>query len=61
METSMRVIIVGAGIGGTTAAIALKQEGIDVRIYERAEELKEVGAGVSLRPNALRARVVPCP
>ena len=51
----MRVIIVGGGIGGITAAIALKQQGIDVEVYERAAELKEVGAGVSLWPNALKA------
>ena len=51
----MRVIIVGGGIGGITAAIALKQQGIDVEVYERAAELKEVGAGVSLWANALKA------
>jgi 2-polyprenyl-6-methoxyphenol hydroxylase-like FAD-dependent oxidoreductase len=51
----MRVIIVGGGIGGMTAAVALKQKGIDVEVYERAAELKEVGAGVSLWPNALKA------
>lgn len=51
----MRVTIVGGGIGGITAAIALKQTGIDVEVYERAAELKEVGAGVSLWPNALKA------
>jgi 2-polyprenyl-6-methoxyphenol hydroxylase-like FAD-dependent oxidoreductase len=51
----MRVIVVGGGIGGTTAAIALKRKGIDVEVYERAAELAEVGAGVSLWPNALKA------
>lgn len=51
----MRVIIVGGGVGGITTAIALKQRGIDVEVYERTPELKEVGAGVSLWPNALKA------
>jgi FAD-dependent urate hydroxylase len=51
----MRIIIVGAGIGGITAAIALKQRGLDVEVYERAAEIKEVGAGISLWPNALKA------
>ena len=40
-----RAVIVGAGIGGLTAAIALKQTGWDVAVYERAPELREVGAG----------------
>jgi 2-polyprenyl-6-methoxyphenol hydroxylase-like FAD-dependent oxidoreductase len=38
----MRVIVIGAGIGGLTAAIALRQRGIDVEIYERSGELTEV-------------------
>ena len=50
----MRVLIVGAGIGGLTAAIALRQAGIDARVYEQATELHEVGAGVQLSPNATR-------
>ena len=50
----MRVLIIGAGIGGLTAAIALRQKGIDVEIYERATALTDVGAGISLWPNALR-------
>ena len=51
----MRVIIVGAGIGGLTAAIASRRKGIEVEIYERAAELTDVGAGISLWPNALKA------
>jgi len=51
----MRVIIIGAGIGGMTAAIALRRRRIDVEVYERAAALTEVGAGVSLWPNALKA------
>jgi 2-polyprenyl-6-methoxyphenol hydroxylase-like FAD-dependent oxidoreductase len=49
-----RAVIVGAGIGGLTAAIALKQTGWDVSVYERAWELREVGAGVTLWANAVK-------
>lgn len=49
-----RAVIVGAGIGGLTAAIALKQIGWDVAVYERALELREVGAGITLWTNAVK-------
>lgn len=48
------VIIVGAGIGGLAAALALRRVGVDVAVYERAPVLHEVGAGVGLWANALR-------
>jgi 2-polyprenyl-6-methoxyphenol hydroxylase-like FAD-dependent oxidoreductase len=51
----MRVVIIGAGIGGLTTALALQQSGIDVDVYERSAVLTEVGAGISLWPNALKA------
>lgn len=49
----MKVLIVGAGIGGTTAAIALARRGVDVRLFERAPELRPLGAGLSLWSNAI--------
>ena len=51
----LRAIIIGGGIGGITAAIALRQAGIDATVYERAPQLGEVGSGLPLFANALRA------
>jgi 2-polyprenyl-6-methoxyphenol hydroxylase-like FAD-dependent oxidoreductase len=48
------IIIVGAGIGGLTAALALLRRGIDVRVYEQAPELGEIGAGVQISANGTR-------
>lgn len=50
-----KAIIIGGGIGGLAAAIALGQRGIQFHIYERAAELGEVGAGLSLWANAIKA------
>lgn len=49
-----RIGIVGGGIGGIAAAVALHRIGIDVSVYERVELLREVGAGMMLWPNATR-------
>ena len=46
--------MVGGGLGGTAAAVALMQAGLDVQVHEQAQQLAEVGAGVSLAPNGLR-------
>jgi salicylate hydroxylase len=54
MGASKSVIVIGAGIGGLTAALALLRRGIDVRIYEQAGELKEVGAGIQISSNGSR-------
>src|SRR5690606_11234519 len=49
------IVVVGAGIGGLTAALGLLRRGFDVDVYEQAKELGEVGAGVQISPNAHRA------
>ena len=51
---ALRAVVVGGGLGGMAAAVALMQAGIDVQVYEQARRLTEVGAGVSLAPNGLR-------
>ena len=50
----LRIGIVGAGIGGLTAAIALQQRGLSVVVHEQAAVLGEVGAGITVGPNANR-------
>jgi len=54
MDAGAGAIVVGGGIGGLSAAIALRRVGIQADVYERAPELREVGAGISLWPNATR-------
>src|ERR1051326_9536660 len=51
----MKVIIIGGGIGGLSAAIALGRAGVEAAVYEQAERLREVGAGLTLWANASRA------
>lgn len=55
MTTKPHVLIIGAGIGGLTAALALLKRGYRVDVYEQAAELKEVGAGVQISANGTRA------
>src|SRR5262245_44448942 len=56
METADKssVIVVGGGIGGLAAALALAHKGIAVRLFEQAAEFKEIGAGIQLGPNVFR-------
>ncbi len=54
MTSSRTVIVAGAGIGGLTAALALKRNGFRVIVLEQAERLQETGAGIQLSPNAAR-------
>ena len=48
------MVIVGAGIGGLTAALAIARRGFEVAVFDQAERLEEVGAGIQLSPNASR-------
>ncbi|MDQ6833526.1 MAG: FAD-dependent monooxygenase, partial [Chloroflexota bacterium] len=50
----MRILIIGAGIGGLTAALALRRAGFDAHVYEQADALREVGAGIAISPNAIK-------
>lgn len=52
---ALRAAVIGGGIGGLAAAVALERVGIAVEVFERAPELREVGAGISLWSNAVRA------
>ena len=49
------VAIIGGGIGGLTAALSLKHFGVPVRVFEQARALREIGAGVTITPNAMSA------
>lgn len=50
----MKIAIIGAGIGGLTTALAFEKLGIDYQVFEKAPEIKPVGAGIWLAPNALQ-------
>jgi salicylate hydroxylase len=50
----VKAAIVGGGIGGLSAAVALLRKGIDVEVFEQAAEIPGVGASLQLGPNALR-------
>jgi salicylate hydroxylase len=52
MPGSLRIAIIGGGIGGLTAALALRARGLDASVFEQAEAVREIGAGVSIHPNA---------
>ena len=55
MSRKPKIAVVGAGLGGLTAANALIRAGCEVEVYEQAAVLAEIGAGVNLTPNVLRA------
>ena len=53
--SSGHAVVAGSGIGGLTAAVALRRQGWDVTVLERAPALEPVGSGLGLGPNALHA------
>ena len=54
----MRIVIIGAGIGGLAASAALRRVGIEATIYEQAERFARVGAGIQQSPNAMQVHRV---
>jgi salicylate hydroxylase len=50
----MRIAVIGGGIGGLAAAPQLLKAGLDVHVYEQAERIGEIGAGIQISPNASR-------
>jgi salicylate hydroxylase len=51
---TLRIAIVGAGLGGLAAALFLRRAALDVTVYEQAPELREIGAGIVVSPNMVR-------
>jgi 2-polyprenyl-6-methoxyphenol hydroxylase-like FAD-dependent oxidoreductase len=50
----MSVMVIGASIGGLSAALSLHVAGLDVRVYESVADIKAIGFGINLQPNAVR-------
>ena len=55
MNRLPKVAVIGGGLGGLAAALALHRRGIEVSVHEKAPVLAEIGAGVNLTPNTLKA------
>jgi len=51
---SLRIAIVGGGLGGLAAALFLREAGVDATVYEQVSELRETGAGIVVSPNMAR-------
>src|SRR6266571_9342005 len=51
---ALRIAIIGGGLGGLSAAVALHQAGFAVEVYEQAPELTQIGGGINMGPNAAR-------
>jgi salicylate hydroxylase len=51
---SLRIAVIGGGIGGSAAALSLLKAGFEVQVYEQSRQPREVGAGIVLTPNAVR-------
>jgi len=55
MPRAPRVAIIGGGIGGLAAALALERRGVEAIVAEQSAALSEIGAGLNLTPNAIKA------
>src|ERR1700730_19086254 len=55
MPRAPRIAIIGGGIGGLAAALALERRGAEVTVYEQSPVHGEIGAGLNLTPNAVKA------
>src|SRR5260370_13837526 len=55
MTRAPRIVIIGGGVGGLAAALALERRGAEIVVCEQSPALNEIGAGLSLSPNALMA------
>src|SRR3954454_10197329 len=53
-KQTLRIAIIGAGIGGLTAAACLRRTGFDVTVYEQARSFTRLGAGIQQAPNSIR-------
>jgi len=50
----MKILVIGAGIGGLTAALSLAKAGFEVEVYESSAEIKALGVGINILPHAIR-------
>jgi salicylate hydroxylase len=55
MPRKPKIAIIGAGIGGLTAALAMRRRELEIEVYEQSSQITEIGAGVTLSPNAIKA------
>jgi salicylate hydroxylase len=53
-NSALKIAVIGAGIGGLSAAVALRRAGFDVTVHEQAPALTEIGGGINIGPNAAR-------
>jgi salicylate hydroxylase/6-hydroxynicotinate 3-monooxygenase len=54
MMDRMRIAVVGAGMGGLTAAATLRRAGVEVEVYDQATRFGRIGAGIQMTPNAMK-------
>jgi 2-polyprenyl-6-methoxyphenol hydroxylase-like FAD-dependent oxidoreductase len=54
MAKTLSIAIVGAGMGGLTAAATLRQAGFQVQVYEQAQRFARIGAGIQMMPNSMK-------